>query len=300
MSEIQVKPRQWLAKLGLTFSHNEHGTQLARTQRVGPLSIQKALYPEGRQCAHVYLLHPPAGIVSGDVLHVDLDLPQGAHVLLTTPGANRFYRARHDASIGNPEQKQITTIDIASQAKCEHFPLETIVYDGAEGINQVIVKLQSDSVYLGWDITSLGLPSSGQTFEQGKFSQLNQVFCDDKLIFHDRIVVEPQHTHSLGGSIQQHSAGLANNHVFATLLAYAPNAQVCQTKQQEVIRKLRGLIEERNAQTLVSVTHIGQLIIIRYLGKQAEQCKQIFVALWKVLRPLYLERDGSVPRIWYT
>ena len=75
MSLTKAIKRGWLARLGLTFSHSVHGTQLARTKRVGPLSIQKAFYPEGRDCAHIYLLHPPAGIVSGDVLQVDLHLP---------------------------------------------------------------------------------------------------------------------------------------------------------------------------------------------------------------------------------
>ncbi len=289
-----TQKRQWLARLALTFSYSEHGTQLARTQRTGPLSIQKAFYPEGRDCAHVYLLHPPAGIVSGDVLQVELNLPEQAHVLVTTPGANRFYRARHDQVIGNPEQKQITHVNLSAESYCEHFPLETIVYDGAEGVNQVIVKLDEHSVYLGWDISSLGLPSSDQPFVSGKFSQLNQVYCDDKLIFHDRIVVKPDN------QLQTHVAGLADNNVFATFLAYAPKSVVNGQQQGQVIEQLREVIEQLNMQTQVSVTHIDQLVIIRYLGKQAEQCKQIFVRLWQVFRPIYLNKQGTIPRIWYT
>ena len=69
-----TKSRQWLASLALDFSHNVLGTQLSRTKRNGPLSVQKAFYPEGVDCAHIYLLHPPAGIVSGDELQVDITL----------------------------------------------------------------------------------------------------------------------------------------------------------------------------------------------------------------------------------
>ncbi|MGJ8680077.1 urease accessory protein UreD [Paraglaciecola sp.] len=294
MNLTQTIKRTWLARLGLTFSHSDYGTQLSRTQRTGPLSIQKAFYPEGRDCAHVYLLHPPAGIVSGDELHVDLNLPEQAHVLVTTPGANRFYRARHDVEIGNPEQKQITHIDLAPNAKCEHFPLETIVYDGAQGINQVIVKLKSDSVYLGWDISCLGLPSSEQPFEQGKFSQLNQVICDNKLLYHDRIVISPEN------NLQNHMAGLASNTVFATFLAYAPSHLVDQSQQVELIDKLREVIEQQGFTQQVSVTHIKELLIVRYLGQHAEQCKQIFILLWQEIRPLYVKKQGIVPRIWHT
>ncbi|WP_158971466.1 urease accessory protein UreD [Paraglaciecola sp. L3A3] len=299
MSATSILKREWLAKLALTFSYSVHGTQLARTQRVGPLTIQKAFYPEGRDCAHVYLLHPPAGIVSGDTLHVDVNLEPKAHVLVTTPGANRFYRAREDASIGTPVQKQITHVYLPSEAKCEHFPLETIVYEGAEGVNQVVVNLAADSTYLGWDITCLGLPSAAQLFLSGTFSQLNQVYCDNKLIFHDRIKVSPEPCKG-NEQVQQHVVGLAGNSVFATLLAYASAELVNQKTQTELIQQLRETITQQNLQNQVSVTHINQLIIVRYLGHHAEQCKQIFILLWQQLRPLYMQKQGIVPRIWHT
>lgn len=294
MSLTQTTKRIWLARLGLTFNFSDYGTQLARTKRVGPLSIQKAFYPEGRDCAHIYLLHPPAGIVSGDTLQVDISLESKAHTLVTTPGANRFYRAREDSQIGLPEQKQLTQVDLAKQAKCENFPLETIVYQGAHGINHVLVNVKSDSVYLGWDITCLGLPSSNQPFSQGKFSQLNQVYCDDKLIYHDRIAINSSN------QVQQHIAGLADKTVFATFLAYGPNELVDQNAQTQLIESLRQIVEEQELQNEVSVTHINELLIIRYLGGHAEQCKKIFILLWQQLRPLYVQKQGIVPRIWHT
>ncbi|MDU0354151.1 urease accessory protein UreD [Paraglaciecola aquimarina] len=299
MTITKIEKRKWLAKLALTFNYSPYGTQLARTQRVGPLTIQKAFYPEGRECAHIYLLHPPAGIVSGDILHVDLDLEPQAHVLVTTPGANRFYRARDDANIGSPIQKQITQVNLPAKAKCEHFPLETIVYNGAEGVNQVLVNLTADSHYLGWDITCLGLPSAGQLFEIGRFSQLNQVYCDNKLIYHDRINVRPDASEG-HQQMHQHMAGLAGYSVFATLLAYANTEHVNSAMQADLIDQLRDTIQQQGLQSEVSVTHIAELIIIRYLGHHAEQCKQIFILLWQLLRPHYMHKQGVVPRIWHT
>jgi len=293
-SKPDVVKRQWLAQLGLTFKHSMHGTQLVQTKRTGPLSVQKAFYPEGRDTAHIYLLHPPAGIVSGDVLRVNIELQQKSHVLVTTPGANRFYKARLDHNIGIPEQKQITEVHLEAQSICENFPLETIVYEGAEGINQVVINLAQNSVYLGWDMTCLGLPSSKQPFESGKFNQLNQVFCDGKLIYHDRIAINPDN------QVQQHSAGLAGKNVFATFLAYASQTQVSPTEQTEIIDKMRVLVNEQQLDSHVSITHINHLIIMRYLGQHAEQCKTIFTLLWQQLRPLYLKKQGIVPRIWHT
>lgn len=285
---------QWLASLDLQLEYSAHGTQLTKTKRCGPLTIQKAFYPEGRDCAHLYLLHPPAGIVSGDELQVNIDVQENAHTLVTTPGANRFYRARTDLSIGDPKQSQITHINLADGAKCEHFPLETLVYNQANGVNNVAVRLHPNSVYCGWDMTCLGLPSSSEHFTDGLFTQLNTLHIDDVLMYHDKVVIEP------ASKIQQHAAGLANNTVFGTFLAYAPLAKVSQAQRAELIEKLRAVVEAHSASALMSITDIRQILVMRYLGQQAHQCKSLFIELWKLVRPLYIEKQGVQPRIWFT
>ena len=58
----------WLGRLSLELRKAEHGTQLARSSHEGPLRIQRVLKPEGPECPHIYLLHPPGGVVGGDRL----------------------------------------------------------------------------------------------------------------------------------------------------------------------------------------------------------------------------------------
>jgi urease accessory protein len=291
---IDIVKSQWFASLALQLGHCEYGTQLTKTRRCGPLTIQKAFYPEGRDCAHLYLLHPPAGIVSGDELQISIDVQQNAHTLVTTPGANRFYRARTDLSIGDPKQTQITQINLEASAKCEHFPLETLVYNQANGVNNVEVRLQDSSAYCGWDMTCLGLPSSNQQFTAGRFTQLNTLYRDDILIYHDKVIIEPE------SNIQHHAAGLAGNTVFGTFLAYAPKSQVSDAQRTQLIEQLRAVIEQHHASSLVSITDIRQLLVMRYLGQQAHQCKSLFIELWKLVRPWYMKKQGVQPRIWFT
>lgn len=290
---MESKNRQWIASLALDFSCTALGTQLRRTRRNGPLTVQKAFYPEGRDCAHIYLLHPPAGIVSGDELHVEINLDDSAHTLVTTPGANRFYRARTDTSIGISKQIQITTLNVKNQAKCENFPQETIVYNGADGFNTVDIHLTDTSVYLGWDITCMGLPSSEQSFTQGQYSQLNRVFVEGTLQYHDRIAITAKN------NVLHHPAGLAGNSVFATFLVYAPQ-QLNKPQRKTVIAAMRDIVENNQAQKHISITDIGGLLVIRYLGHHAEQCKKFFLLLWQVVRPLTVEKKATQPRIWYT
>lgn len=292
--QTNVPKNSWLASLSLEFSFTASGSQLTKAKRNGPLSVQKAFYPEGRDCAHIYLLHPPAGIVSGDELRINIQVNELAHSLVTTPGANRFYRAREDLSIGDSKQVQHCELILANRAKCENFPLETIVYEGADGFNTVDVHLKNDSAYLGWDITCLGLPSSGQLFKDGRYTQLNRVYCEDTLIYHDRIAIRPENT------IHQHKAGLNNHNVFATFMAYCPQNKLSHDENAALISQLRDCVLAANAKDKVSVSQIRQLLVIRYLGQHAEECKALFVKLWEIIRPIYLNKEGVMPRVWHT
>lgn len=284
----------WLADLTLEFSLTAAGTQLTRTKRLGPLNVQKPFYPKGRDCAHIYLLHPPAGIVSGDDLTVNIAIKPKAHVLVTTPGANRFYRAREDISIGDPKQQQKVILHLDEQAKCENFPLETIVYEGADGVNTVDIYLSETSTYLGWDITCLGLPSSHQLFAKGSYSQLNRVYCQQTLLYHDRIAIRPDN------QIHQHIAGLNQHNVFGTFLAYASAEKVDSTASEQLITRLRVLVSNNKAEHKISISQLRQLLVIRYLGEQAQECQKLFVQLWQELRPIYLDKSATLPRIWHT
>ncbi len=294
LAAVGTNKSHWYAKLALELGHSAHGTQLLRTRRTGPLSVQKAFYPEGNDCAHLYLLHPPAGIVSGDELHIEIDLQQNAHGFVTTPGANRFYRARTDHSIGDPKQVQFTHLNLAANSVCEHFPLETLVYDQAQAENRVEIRLQPNSVYCGWDISCLGLPSSAQPFVSGSFNQLTKLYCADVLLYHDRILVKPENR------LQHHVSGLASAPVFGTMLAYAPETKISYAQLNDLISKLREKINELNADSLISITLINQVLIVRYLGEQANQCKDLFIALWQILRPELIGKPARQPRIWYT
>jgi urease accessory protein len=71
-------------------------------------------------------------------------------------------------------------------------------------------------------------------------------------------------------------------------------------KYKDVVNTLRAAIDNEQAEKHISVTNIDGLIVIRYIGKHAEQCKKLFVLLWQILRPLTVKKPAMLPRIWYT
>ena len=92
MAEAALNAQNWAALLRLELRAAADRTRLVPIERRGPLSVQRPFYPEGEVC-HVYLLHPPGGVVGGDRLELCLDLQARAKALFTTPGAAKFYQS---------------------------------------------------------------------------------------------------------------------------------------------------------------------------------------------------------------
>src|SRR6185369_6129537 len=91
--------------------------------------------PEGPRVCHVYLLHPPGGMVGGDELAVDVVVAADAHALLTTPAAAKVYRTN-----GAPV-RQTQRLRVADGGTLEWLPQETILYDGARATLDTRVEL---------------------------------------------------------------------------------------------------------------------------------------------------------------
>jgi urease accessory protein len=290
----QSKPNQWYASLKLNLARYAHGSRLASAERLGPLSVQKAFYPEGADCAHVYLLHPPAGIVSGDTLQLQTVVEEKAHALLTTPGANRFYRARTDISIGQPQQRQLVNSTVEKDGMLEYLPQETLIYPGAQAVSELDIHLHQQSFYLGWDIICLGLPGSGQPFNTGSFKQVTRVFVEQQLLYHDRLRLDQEN------EVLSHCAGLAEQAVIGCFLFYASQEAVSQASRINLLNDIRDKMTELGAQDLVSITDLNGLIVTRYLGEHGEQCKKLFYQIWRIVRPVYINKDACQPRVWFT
>ena len=90
----------WQGSLALRY-RSEDGRTRVHDRHDGPLRVLKSLHPEGDRVCHSVLVHPPGGIVGGDTLAIELALEAGAHALVTTPGATRFYR-----SLGEPARSR--------------------------------------------------------------------------------------------------------------------------------------------------------------------------------------------------
>jgi urease accessory protein len=264
--------QSWKAGLRLAFERRGARTVLAERQHDGPLVVQKPLYPEGEAVCHAIVVHPPAGMAGGDELELGVRATAGAHALLTTPGAGKWYRS------AGPEASQRLRFDV--DGALEWLPQETIVFDAARARLETEVRLRGESRYLGWEILCLGRTGSGETFERGELRLSTKVYRDGRLLWLERGRLEG------GGALLDSPAGLQGKPVCATLIA----ASAFSTIDLAACRQVESL----------AVTQLPGVLVARYLGNSSEQAKQLFSRLWALLRPALFGLEAHAPRIWST
>jgi len=268
----------WKAELRLEFERREGRTVLAKRRHEGPLVVQKPLYPEGDAVCHAIVVHPPAGIAGGDELEFSACAGEGAHALLTTPGAGKWYRS------GGAWARQRLDLNIADGACLEWLPQETITFDGALADMRTEVRLAAGARFIGWEILCLGRIGSGERFARGACRLQTSLQRDGKALWFERGRIEG------GGPLLESQVGLAGAPVCATLLAVAADLDA-------LLPRCRGARPESGAG---AVTLLPGVLVARYLGSSSECAKRYFTQLWRVLRPAVAGREAAEPRIWST
>lgn len=281
----------WHATLDLQFRQLARGCRLVHSAHLGPLYVQKPFYPEGADIAHVYLLHPPGGLVSGDRLGVNIKLEQGARVVVTTPGAGRLYRARSDRTL----QQQSQTFELAEGAVMEWLPQEMIVFPGAFGRTDTIVNLRAGSTYLGWEICCLGLAASNLPFTHGELHQRLFICHDGK-----PVLLENLHLNEASFELAAAPVGMNACPVIGVFVAGIMPADFGDEATQRLLATLRETLSSAGGPGQANVTLVNGFIVGRYLGHSAEQARRAFVGLWRTVRPLLAGREACLPRIWAT
>ena len=274
----------WHAQLDLDY-RLEAGRTVARHVHTGPLRILQSLYPEGDAICHNVLVHPPGGLVGGDTLDLNIAVAEGAHGLVTTPGATRFYRSDGELAV------QRTTLRVDESARMEWLPLETIAYSGCLAENRLSVSLAPGAELLGWDVTSLGLPLADKPFEAGHFCQHPEV---------SGVWLERANIKAIDALLLNSPVGLAGHRCFATLFFIA-GSKLDRQRRQHALDTARSVIEAHPlCATAGATSPDGQVVLVRVLAPVVEPAMALLRSVWLAWRRELWLLDNSSPRIWAT
>jgi urease accessory protein len=269
----------WSAGIELGYERRGERTVLARRRHHGPLTVQKALYPEGDAVCQSIVVHPPGGIVGGDQLELSVTVAPGACAQITTPGAARWYR-----SAGAVARQRIS-ISVGERGQAEYLPQETIIFDGAIAESDMRVELSEHAVWFGWDIFCLGRSAAAERFQRGRLQQRVELLRCGVPLWIERAKLDA------GSPWLAAMPGLRAQPVFGTLVAAAERIA------DDLLSSCRALSASRGE---VAVTRLPGLLVVRYLGDSTAAARRYFAAIWTLARPALLGRKAVAPRIWST
>lgn len=277
----------WGAQLRLAVSRDKQRSYLSTASHEGPLRIQRPFYPEGTDLCHLYLLHPPGGLVSGDHLQISLQNGKGARALVTTPSAGRVYRANERGTA----QTQTTRLTVEQDGSLEWLPQETIIFDKASAVLETEIHLDPTARLVAWEMVCLGRPHSNELFKTGSLRQRFSVWSNGIPLYLDYFALN-------GNDLTKDAVwGLQGLNCVGTMVVGCGDMAISEINQ--LVERLRES-QPAGGDLHFGVTRLRSLIVIRLLGNDSETAKALLNELWATLRPALLGREASIPRIWNT
>jgi urease accessory protein len=291
----------WQARLELRLEALQGRTRLAHCRHTGPLRVQRVFYPErlrssagaapaeseldggatpaATEPCHIYVLHPPGGLVSGDTLQIEVKCRDRAHALLTTPAATKFYRRR-----GQQVARVTQTLHLQG-GTLEWLPQESIYYPDSAAQVCTRVHLDGAARFIGWELHCLGLPAIGAALGRGAVRATLELWLSGQPLLLERL--------ALGGESLTARWGLAHFPAFGSCLAYPARTAD--------LERVRGVAARFNcAELILACTIVDGVLCCRGLAQRVDHLKQAFTTLWCTLRPALLGREAIAPRIWAT
>ncbi len=219
--------------------------------------------------------------MSGDALTIRAHIERGAHALLTTPAANKLYKADSQGVAWT----QHTELTVEEGGTLEWLPQETIAFNGSKGTQGTHIALQGNARCLGWEVMALGRPASDLPYVTGRIEQHFRLTLDGKPLWLERQPLDPAHPRFAG------RWGQGGATVQATLWAVGiDDAAVA-------IEALREALPD-NPRWAVTVRH--GVLLMRYLGTSRNEAWALCEHAWQLLRPRWIGREAHTPRIWLT
>ncbi len=272
----------WHASLQLDYTLEGTRT-VARHGHNGPLRILQSLYPEGDAVCHNVLVHPPGGLVGGDTLDISATVGPGAHGLVTTPGATRFYRSTGERAL------QRTHLTLAEGARLEWLPLEALCYNACNAENHLTLNLAPGAECMGWDVTALGLPHAGQPFDTGRFVQ--HIEAPGRWL--ERGVIDAADHRLLESPL-----GLAGQRCMASLF-FVVGTPLERARRDTALDAARAVMDAHALKASAGATSPnGQVLVVRALAPQVEPAMQLLQQVRAAWRAALWQLDAEPPRIW--
>ncbi len=269
------------AMLDMVFESAGGRTVLSRCQKVGSLDTQPPLYPEGnRNICHAYLIHPPGGVVGGDVLDVQCTLKCGTHAVITTSDKTKFYRCAEHVAV----YKQVLTIH--PHAELEYIVQENMFFNGCNARVDMLIDCKSGGKFMVWVWHCQGQTANTEYKQNGTIQGKTIVLMNSKPAVAENILFDFDNPITI---CQQG-------------IEYPVSASFyISNDTPHMLRDIRNIIDAMPFDTSEGICVAcleNHVIIIRMFSTTSAITRIAFTKIWQYIRKSRHQSETAIPCIW--
>src|SRR6185295_2341052 len=145
-----------IGTLVLEYKRERNRTICTHSFARSPWHHVPPMYLDDTGAAYTFLLNPAGGLVGGDEVAVAVKVQPGAHVVISSPSANRVYRSSAAPGV------QTVDVHVGSDAILEWVPEVTIPFAGSRFRQVIRAQVDNGGVLLVWDSIASGRIARGE------------------------------------------------------------------------------------------------------------------------------------------
>ena len=259
-----------VGELKLEYAKRDQQTIVSHSYFTTPWKFLPPIYLDDTGTAYTLLVNPSGGLVGGDRLSIDLNLEQGAQVLISAPSANRVYRSAGTLS------EQSIDITVGPGAILEWLPEHTIPFAGSRFRQTLHAKLAPGATIVLWDAIASGRMARGERWAFTDLENEIRIMTASGGSLIERYVLDP--ASDLGG------VGLAGEWDYVASL-YVISDAISSEAWSRLESKAAAIMEKYPGHVLGGAsTPAVPGIAIKLLTRTAPYLAEMLDTLWATVR----------------
>ncbi|BFU89867.1 MAG: urease accessory protein UreD [Nitrospira sp.] len=259
-----------VGELRLDYAKSDRRTIIAHSYFTTPWKLLPPIYLDDTGAAYTLLVNPSGGLVGGDHLSIDMSLDRDAHVMISSPSANRVYRTEGKVS------EQHVNITVGPGAILEWLPEHTIPFAGSRFRQILHATLAPGATLLLWDAVSSGRIARGERWAFTDLENEIRITTASGSSLLERYVLDP--ATDLG------CVGLAEEWNYVASF-YVVNDAVASEVWSGLESKIAAILDTKPGEVLGGVsTPPVPGIAVKVLARTAPDLTSMLDALWATVR----------------
>ena len=280
--------RQRISATG-EISSKIDGQRQSGNQQSLPNSVIDSLYQQGSarirfpnaqdNALQAVLLNTAGGLTGDDNIHWKATANTDSHLCISTAACEKIYRTH------GPAAQQRTTLKVASGARLEWLPQESILFNGSNLNRSLDVQLEQGAEALLIESLIFGRRAMHETTTDICLRDQWRIFRGDALVHAEQLHIDTRNNHSLHSPAQLHHYSALSTIVLLSNHSY----QMLELMSE----KTRGLLSSQPDVARLGASILPQRLVIRMLAKDSYQLRKILIPCIELIN-----ENRAVPAVW--